>query len=44
MAYDNNNNEIDPVRYGVLWQRVQDMDKTGADGYAKAIDLGGCVG
>lgn len=19
--------EIDPVRYGVLWQRVQDMDK-----------------
>lgn len=19
--------EIDPIRYGVLWQRVQDMDK-----------------
>ena len=25
MAFDNG--EIDPVRYGVLWQRVQDMDK-----------------
>ena len=24
---DFNNGEIDPVRYGVLWQRVQDMDK-----------------
>jgi hypothetical protein len=22
-----NTPEIDPVRYGVLWQRVQDMDK-----------------
>lgn len=21
------NGEIDPVKYGVLWQRVQDMDK-----------------
>ena len=21
------NGEIDPVRYGVLWQKVQDMDK-----------------
>lgn len=21
------NGEIDPVRYGVLWQRVQEMDK-----------------
>jgi hypothetical protein len=21
------NAEIDPVKYGVLWQRVQDMDK-----------------
>jgi len=20
-------NEIDPVKYGVLWQKVQDMDK-----------------
>ena len=25
MAFDSN--EIDPIRYGVLWQRVQDMDK-----------------
>ena len=22
-----NSGEIDPVRYGVLWQKVQDMDK-----------------
>lgn len=22
-----NGGEIDPVKYGVLWQRVQDMDK-----------------
>lgn len=26
MASDNGS-EIDPVKYGVLWQRVQDMDK-----------------
>jgi len=25
MAFDNA--EIDPVKYGVLWQKVQDMDK-----------------
>ena len=25
MAFDNG--EIDPVKYGVLWQKVQDMDK-----------------
>jgi hypothetical protein len=25
MAFENG--EIDPVKYGVLWQRVQDMDK-----------------
>jgi hypothetical protein len=25
MPFDNG--EIDPVKYGVLWQRVQDMDK-----------------
>lgn len=25
MAFDETN--FDPVRYGVLWQRVQDMDK-----------------
>lgn len=25
MAFDDTN--FDPVRYGVLWQRVQDMDK-----------------
>ena len=25
MAFESN--EIDPVRYGVLWQRVQEMDK-----------------
>lgn len=25
MAFDNG--EIDPVRYGVLWERVQSMDK-----------------
>jgi hypothetical protein len=24
---DYGNGEIDPVRYGVLWQRVQEMDK-----------------
>jgi hypothetical protein len=24
---DFGNREIDPVKYGVLWQRVQDMDK-----------------
>jgi hypothetical protein len=24
---DFGNGEIDPVKYGVLWQRVQDMDK-----------------
>lgn len=23
-----NTPEIDPVKYGVLWQKVQDMDKT----------------
>ena len=28
MATDNtNSSEIDPVKYGVLWQKVQDMDK-----------------
>lgn len=26
MAFDNNG-EIDPVKYGVLWERVQHMDK-----------------
>jgi len=25
MAFENG--EIDPVKYGVLWQKVQDMDK-----------------
>lgn len=25
MAFDDSN--FDPVKYGVLWQRVQDMDK-----------------
>lgn len=24
---DFENGEIDPVKYGVLWQKVQDMDK-----------------
>ena len=24
---DFENREIDPVKYGVLWQKVQDMDK-----------------
>lgn len=24
---DFGNGEIDPVKYGVLWQKVQDMDK-----------------
>lgn len=26
MAFDNNG-EIDPVKYGVLWERVQHMDR-----------------
>jgi hypothetical protein len=26
VTLDDNNN-IDPVKYGVLWQKVQDMDK-----------------
>ena len=26
MSFDNNG-EIDPVKYGVLWERVQHMDK-----------------
>ena len=24
---DFQNNEIDPIKYGVLWQKVQEMDK-----------------